>query len=492
MIIKIGSSLTGAITIQGEIARDNLSTLILGVSGTGKTHAASQIAAELVRHGIKIIMLDHRHSVSLPTDLKAVSCCWNIAEKPLRFPLFPVSSANKTAPTEIASVFTDAIAQVIHLSPSQKSLLLQLSEEAACSSDGLDDFLQSLNQKIANSSSRSSPCLRNALAPLFDQTLFENGDLDLSSCLTLLDLSDLSQATQCIVTELFLSTLLRIASCGKLPPTFLYLDELSNYTLRPSNALGRILCEGRKYGLYCLLIAQSAHSFTPTQRTLLGQCQYKLFFRPAAEDARMCSDLYGPSDSGSKTKLTTMLKSLLIGEFYASGPIYCEGSIRTTSTPFIIHSQPPENEVSLDNPLLPDFPDSGPILPPAPIEFLPSAKQLSDYTLEEDCIKETEVQPVNEEQVFFSPSNLCDKLVSVSESLQSAPLVSSASKSSLLEKVISRSSMSNSFCDNYYNDYINESSKTQLLSLASTDISFRPAMRHGSNELFFQPPMDRK
>ena len=68
MIIKIGSSLTGAITIQGEIARDNLSTLILGVSGTGKTHAASQIAAELVRHGIKIIMHDHRHEKDANTD----------------------------------------------------------------------------------------------------------------------------------------------------------------------------------------------------------------------------------------------------------------------------------------------------------------------------------------------------------------------------------------------------------------------------------------
>lgn len=219
------------------------------------------------------------------------------------------------------------------------------------------------------------------MAPLFAQKLFEDGDIEFSPGITLLDLSSFSLSTQHIVEEVVFAALLREATCEDFPPTFLYLDELSNYTLRSSNALGRILCEGRKQGLYALLVAQSIRVFKPEQRILLQQCKYMMCFQPADEEVRMCASLLSTKD---KAKLVSTLKGLQVGEFMVSGSVYVGDSDTPTTKPLVVHSKSPEDVVPANGPLAIPVPsDTEPILPPAQIDLLLPLDALDDCDDEE-------------------------------------------------------------------------------------------------------------
>ena len=411
MRLKIGSTYQKAVTIIEKLKEGNASIFILGKSGTGKTTLSSDtIIRDLLESGIRIIVIDHRHAVSLPADLEPYVHRQDVSQKPLKLHLFGTSGN----PADAAASFVNTITSVITLSDTQKPLLLFLLEKVLRNEPApneANEALELLHQEIQNSRSRAAPGLEKALTPLWGQKFFENGDFELFSGITFLELSSFSPPTQHIIEEVVFAALLRKAAHEDFPPTFLYLDELSNFPLHQTSALGKILNEGRKYGLYSLLVAQSIRAFKPDQRLLLQQCKYTMFFQPADEDIRMCTGLI--SSSGG-TKLTSMLKNLQVGEFMVSGPVYVGDSDTPTTKPLVVHSKPPEDVVPASDSLtLPEPSDTEPILPPAQIDFLPPLDDL-------DGCDEEEVTPSNE----FEPSteDVCPPLTSSSLELSPAPV----------------------------------------------------------------------
>lgn len=407
MRLKIGSTYQKAVTIIEKLKEGNASIFICGKSGTGKTTLSSNITRNLLESGVRIVVIDHRHAVSLPAELEPYVHRQDVSQKPIKLHLFGVSGN----PADAAASFVDTVTSVIGLSDGQKPLLLSLLEKVLRDSSALNEALERLHQEIQNSRSLAAPGLEKALTPLWGQNFFENGDFEIFSGITLLELSSFSPLMQHIIEEVVFAALLRESTHEDFPPTFLYLDELSNYPLRSSSALGRILCEGRKYGLYSLLVAQSIRAFKPDQRILLQQCKYKMFFQPADEDIRMCTGLI--SSSGG-TKLTSMLKSLQVGEFMVSGPVYVGDSDTPTTKPLVVHSKPPEDVAPASDSLtIPKPSDTDPILPPAQIDFLPPLDDL-------DGCDEEEVAPSNE----FEPAteDICPPLPSSSCELSSAPV----------------------------------------------------------------------
>lgn len=330
MKLKIGSTYQKAVTIVEKLKEGNASIFICGKSGVGKSTLSYNIIRGLLESGVRIVVIDHRHAVSFPVELEPYVHRQDVSQKPLKLHLFGASDN----PADAAASFADTITSVIALSNTQKQLLRSLLKEVLRASPAPNEVLEYLHQEIKSSHSRSAPGLENALAPLFAQKLFEDGDIEFSPGITLLDLSSFSLSTQHIVEEVLFAALLREATREDFSPTFLYLDELSNYPLRSSNALGRILCEGRKQGLYALLVAQSIRVFKSEQRILLQQCKYMMCFQPADEEVRMCARLI--SSSGG-TKLTSMLKSLQVGEFMVSGPVYVGDSDTPTTKPLVVH-----------------------------------------------------------------------------------------------------------------------------------------------------------
>ena len=91
-----------------------------------------------------------------------------------------------------------------------------------------------------------------------------------------------------------------------------------------------------------MLVTQSIRNFKAEQRILLQQCKYTMYFQPADDEVRMCARFI--SSSGG-TKLTSMLKSLQVGEFLVSGPVYVDDSDTPTTKPLVVHSKPPEDVV---------------------------------------------------------------------------------------------------------------------------------------------------
>lgn len=68
MRLKIGSTYQKAVTIIEKLKEGNASIFICGKSGTGKTTRSSNIIRNLLEAGVRIVVIDHRHAVSLPAD----------------------------------------------------------------------------------------------------------------------------------------------------------------------------------------------------------------------------------------------------------------------------------------------------------------------------------------------------------------------------------------------------------------------------------------
>ena len=470
MRLKIGSTYQKAVTIIEKLKEGNASIFICGKSGTGKTTLSSNITRNLLEAaGVRIVVIDHRHAVSLPADLEPYVHRQDVSQKPLKLHLFGASDN----PADAAASFVDTVASVIRLSDGQKPLLISLLEKSLRDSPAPNEALERLHLEIQNSRSLAAPGLEKALSPLWGQKFFENGDFEISPGITLLELGSFPSSTQHIVEEVVFAALLREATHEDFPPTFLYLDELSNFPLHQTSALGKILNEGRKYGLYCLLVAQSIRVFKSEQRILLQQCKYIMYFQPADEEVRMCARLI--SSSGG-TKLTSILKSLQVGEFMVSGPVYVGDSDTPTTKPLVVHSKPPEDVVPASDALTIPMPyDTEPILPPAQIDFLPPLDELDgcDDCNDEDSTQNNEFGPVTEDVYPPLPSSSCELS---SASISPSKEVSEPPKQDLLtpEQIIASIASSNR-PRSYYDYYSPAWPQAQPIDSSGVEFDFSHA-----------------
>ena len=487
MRLKIGSTYQKAVTIAETLKEGNASIFICGKSGTGKTTLSSDtITRNLLESSVRIVVIDHRHAVSLPANLEPYVHRQDVSQKPIKLHLFG-TSAN---PADAAASFVDTVASVIRLSDGQKPLLLSLLEKSLRDSPASDEALERLHLEIQNSRSPAAPGLEKALTPLWGQKFFENGDFEIFSGITLLELGSFPPSTQHIVEEVVFAALLREATHEDFPPTFLYLDELSNFPLHQTSALGKILNEGRKYGLYCLLVAQSIRNFKAGQRILLQQCKYAMYFQPADDEVRMCARFI--SSSGG-IKLTSMLKSLQVGEFLVSGPVYVGDSDTPTTKPLVVHSKPPENVVpASDSPTIPMPSDTEPILPPAQIDFLPPLDELDgcDDCNDEDSTQNNEFEPVTEDVYPPLPSSSY-KLSSAS--ISPSKEVSEPPKQDLLtpEQIIASIASSNRprSCYDYYSPAWPQTQPidSSCVEFDFSHADFSPLVRKDDKRFVFTP-----
>ena len=479
MRLKIGSTYQKAVTIIEKLKEGNASIFICGKSGTGKTTLSSNITRNLLEAGVRIVVIDHRHAVSLPADLEPYVHRQDVSQKPIKLHLFG-TSAN---PADAATSFADTVASVIRLSDGQKPLLISLLEKSLRDSPASDEALERLHLEVQNSRSLAAPGLEKALTPLWGQKFFENGDFEIFSGITLLELGSFPPSTQHIVEEVVFAALLREATHEDFPPTFLYLDELSNFPLHQTSALGKILNEGRKYGLYCLLVAQSIRNFKAEQRILLQQCKYVMYFQPADDEIRMCARLI--SSSGG-TKLTSMLKSLQVGEFMVSGPVYVGDSDTPTTKPLVVHSKPPQGVIPANGTLAIPVPsDTEPILPPAQIDLLLPLDALDDCDDEEAAPSKSEtvtenacpLLPDSPSEPSIEPLHLRDE--------SSAPQVQSQSQQmQLLRSAVFASVPMNSYYGNYNCSW--PPAQVQSTTFSYPNMDFSPLIQSDEAQISFQ------
>ena len=150
MRLKIGSTYQKAVTIIEKLKEGNASIFICGKSGTGKTTRSSNIIRNLLEAGVRIVVIDHRHAVSLPADLEPYVHRQDVFQKPIKLHLFG-TSAN---PADAAASFVDTVASVIGLSDGQKPLLLSLLEKVLRNSPASDEALERLHLEVQNRCTR--------------------------------------------------------------------------------------------------------------------------------------------------------------------------------------------------------------------------------------------------------------------------------------------------------------------------------------------------
>ena len=167
MRLKIGSTYQKAVTIIEKLKEGNASIFICGKSGVGKSTLSYDIIRGLLESGVRIVVIDHRHAVSLPVELDPYVHRQNVSQKPLKLHLFG-TSAN---PADASASFVDTVASVIRLSDGQKPLLLSLLEKVLRDSPAPNEALERLHLEIQNSRSLAAPGLEKALTPLWGQAI---------------------------------------------------------------------------------------------------------------------------------------------------------------------------------------------------------------------------------------------------------------------------------------------------------------------------------
>ena len=103
MRLKIGSTYQKAVTIIEKLKEGNASIFICGKSGTGKTTRSSNIIRNLLEAGVRIVVIDHRHAVSLPADLEPYVHRQDVFQKPIKLHLFG-TSANPADPLHLSLI----------------------------------------------------------------------------------------------------------------------------------------------------------------------------------------------------------------------------------------------------------------------------------------------------------------------------------------------------------------------------------------------------
>ena len=160
MRLKIGSTYQKAVTIVEKLKEGNASIFICGKSGVGKSTLSSNIIRNLLEAGVRIVVIDHRHAVSLPADLEPYVHRQDVFQKPIKLHLFG-TSAN---PADAAASFVDTVASVIGLSDGQKPLLLSLLEKVLRNSPASDEALERLHLEVQNSRSLAAPGLDSSFS----------------------------------------------------------------------------------------------------------------------------------------------------------------------------------------------------------------------------------------------------------------------------------------------------------------------------------------
>jgi DNA phosphorothioation-dependent restriction protein DptH len=99
------------------------------------------------------------------------------------------------------------------------------------------------------------------------------------------------------------------------------LDEVQNLSHRPEAPIGKILREGRKFGLAGIFATQTMSNLRADEQDQLFQAAHKLFFAPAESEvreyAKLLHDVTGESVEDWRQRLLKLSK----GECWSLGPV---------------------------------------------------------------------------------------------------------------------------------------------------------------------------
>jgi DNA phosphorothioation-dependent restriction protein DptH len=237
----------------------------------------------------------------------------------------PIEETPYQVATRVQSIF----GSVFQMGDQQSAALIRVLQSGLEEDDGfaLDGVLGRLRDEGAHGES-----LANKLEPFIKADPFSAGVPSAwEDMLTapeqwahILQLKGLAREIQKIVTEFVLWDLWDYAqnSGSKNRPIPVVLDEIQNLDHGSDSPIGKMLREGRKFGMALILATQTTSQFDQEQRDRLFQAGHKLFFKPAATELDRFAHILAQSTQGvSKADWAQRLASLEKGQCWSLGPV---------------------------------------------------------------------------------------------------------------------------------------------------------------------------
>ena len=303
--ILIGQAIDNLKPIYWEYGNKELANrhlIVFGRSGQGKTYCIQGLLIEMTKHQLNSMVIDYtngflpeqlepefKNRVQPKTDL--------VVHKPLD--LNPFTKQVKTvAGIQISDKAHDVASRVSSVfnavypdtGSQQLPTLIRVIEEGLELYGGDYSFDRML--KDLPDAGKHGEALANKLSPMVRANLFSCKHLtegwegiyqSKQPTTRLIQLATLSRDIWRLATEFILWDLYSYA-CNhgnKNNPLPVVLDEVQNLDHRLDSPLGKMLTEGRKYGLSLILATQTLSNLKKDEQDRLFQAAHKLFFAPA-------------------------------------------------------------------------------------------------------------------------------------------------------------------------------------------------------------------
>ena len=133
---------------------------------------------------------------------------------------------------------------------------------------------------------------------------------DTESRCHIIQLAGFTRDTAQLITEFSLYDLYWYyrANGNKDNPKIIVLDEIQNLDHRLDSPLGKMLTEGRKFGISLILATQTLSNLSRDEKDRLFQASHKLFFKPADTEVRTFANILADATiHGAMSGLTAYL-----------------------------------------------------------------------------------------------------------------------------------------------------------------------------------------
>ena len=332
----------------GHPKLNNRHLLIFGNSGMGKTYAIQAILCELARKGQNDLIVDYTDGF-LPNQLhpetnRVLQPVQEIV-KTKKLPINPfrrqsqdiggglvIPDSELDVGKRVASIFES----VYELGDQQVSILIDAVKQGVESFGDamtLDKLIPILEGYVGDGvhPKASASTLLSKIKPFIEEAPFATGDTvgwqgifnDAAHRCRIFQMVKIDKTTARALTEFVLWDLWThvCSNSTEKTPHVIVLDEVQNLDHRQGSPLGKMLREGRKFGVSLILATQTLSNLKKEEQAQLFQSGHKLFFRPADPEIGQYADfLYQMDKNHSKDSWKEMLASLGKGECLSVGP----------------------------------------------------------------------------------------------------------------------------------------------------------------------------
>jgi DNA phosphorothioation-dependent restriction protein DptH len=323
--ILIGQAIDNSKPIYWEYGNKDLANrhlIVFGRSGQGKTYCIQGLLMEMAKVHCNSLVIDYTNGF-LPNHLEdEFNSFVNpqshfLAQKPLGISPFRkqkqdfggviLEEQNHIVAGRIASVFNQVYSSI---GEQQLATLMNVLEDGVRRHSSKYDFdcmLDDLREE-----GKVGESLANKLSPMVKSKLFNSISAqswqsifnDESSRTNIIQLASLSRDIMRLATEFTLWDLYAYACSygNKSNPLPIVLDEVQNLDHRLESPLGKMLTEGRKYGLSLILATQTLSMLSKDEQDRLFQAAHKLFFAPAETEIQSYAKLLEQAVPGTNRK----------------------------------------------------------------------------------------------------------------------------------------------------------------------------------------------